>query len=257
MSKLKKAPVSGAFLFCLLLVSNVQANCTTNHYDETASIDWVYDGDTVRLKDGRKIRLIAVNTPELGRKNKQAQPLAREARHALITLLQSNPKVKLKYDRQRNDRYGRTLAHVFTADGLNVAAELITSGFGYAVTIPPNDWQSECYFALERKAVKETRGIWSVREYRARDADKVTDQLSGFQLIEGRVRKVKKIKKSLWLELSDSFSVKVSRQRLAKFKNKPLDGLKGKRIRVRGWVFSSKGKLRMSLGHPTMIEILD
>ncbi len=256
----KKAPLIGAFLFAGLFSNAsfvVGSECNTRQYDEAATLDKVYDGDTIRLTDGRKVRLIAVNTPEMARKEQPAQALAKEATQSLEQMFQRHRRVYLKYGADRKDRYKRVLAHVFTAQGKNVAAELIRQGLGYAILVPPNDWQHECYFKLEQQAQKNNKGIWLHSDYRVRQTADLTREMTGFQLVEGRISKIGHGKKWLWLDMAPLFSVKVERRNLKYFTNQPIESLTGKSIRLRGWVAYYNGKLRMSLRHPAMMEILD
>ena len=66
----------------------------------------------------------------------------------------------LKYDVDRYDRYGRTLAYVYLKDGTFLNADLIIKGYGQAMTVPPNVKYSEKFVELERKAREEKVGLW-------------------------------------------------------------------------------------------------
>ncbi len=244
-------------MFLWLCSTPIQANCTTTVYDETATLDKVYDGDTIRLTDGRKLRIIAINTPEMAYKSRPAQALASEATAALKAIFQPSKVVHLKYGEDRKDRYKRVLAHVFNAQGKNVAAELLRRGLGFAIVVPPNDWQQACYFRQEQWALEDGKGIWGHADYQPRQAEELTREMTGFQRIEGRVAKIGQGKKWLWLDLAPLFSVKVMRKNLKYFKDQPIELLVGKRIRVRGWAAYYNGKLRMSLNHPAMMELMD
>ena len=244
-------------MFAGLYSCNLLAACETTHYDETARLDKVYDGDTIRLTDGRKVRIIAINTPEMAHKERPAQALALEASQALKQKFQTSSVVYLKYGEDRKDRYNRLLAHVFNEQGQNVAADMIRAGLGFAILVPPNEWQHECYFKQEQFAVKQQKGVWAQADYRPKQAIDLSRQMTGFQLVEGRVAKIGQGKKWLWLDLAPLFSVKVQRRNLKYFVDQPIETLIGRRISVRGWAVYYNGKLRMSLGHPAMMEILD
>ncbi len=56
---------------------------------ERVSVTHVYDGDTIKLDDGRKIRLIGINATESGRAGQPDQPFAAEARDRLRSLIKS------------------------------------------------------------------------------------------------------------------------------------------------------------------------
>ena len=82
----------------------------------------VIDGDTIELIDGIKIRYIGINTPEVN------QPGGKEATEANRALVEGE-KVRLEYDVQQQDKYGRTLAYVSLEDGTFVNAELVKQGY--------------------------------------------------------------------------------------------------------------------------------
>ncbi|MGD8925447.1 MAG: thermonuclease family protein [Thioalkalispiraceae bacterium] len=253
---LKKAPFIGAFFFVAILSARADSNCSAQRYDEIVTLEKVYDGDTIKLTDGRKIRFIAINTPELSHDGRPEQPYALEAKLVTQQLFASSRTVKLKFGKDKKDRYKRTLAHVFTADGRNVSAELIKRGLGFAIVVPPNTWNTNCYFGLEQQARQALRGIWSDSYYRSKNPLKLQRANTGFQIIEGSVTGIGRSKKSIWLDMGDRFSIRINRKKLVYFKNLPIADLKGKRIRARGWIAFYNHKLRMSLNHPAMMSII-
>ncbi|MFW6248535.1 MAG: thermonuclease family protein, partial [Bacteroidota bacterium] len=70
-------------------------------------------------------------------------------------------KVKLEYDVQEKDRYGRTLAYVYLEDGTFLNAELVRQGYAQVMTIPPNVKFSELFLDLQKKAREGELGLWS------------------------------------------------------------------------------------------------
>lgn len=92
---------------------------------EWIAVKKVYDGDTIKLKDGRKVRMIGIDTPELHPNEKLANDVKRTHRDAK-TLLKMGKKsyevlkkaigkgpVRLEYDQDSHDKYHRSLAYVF------------------------------------------------------------------------------------------------------------------------------------------------
>ncbi len=87
----------------------------------------VTDGDTLRRGDER-IRLIGVDTPEVGRPKCLAEKMLGERAKIYVTArLAAAKQVQIKRDGK--DRYGRTLAHV-VLDGEDLSAALIKAGLG-------------------------------------------------------------------------------------------------------------------------------
>src|SRR5512143_1229238 len=94
--------------------------CPADRTDEEVRVAFVYDGDTVRLDDGRKIRLAGINAPEVAKQEQSAEPLANEARAYVSHLFDKDRRVRLRFEHERQDRYGRLLAHLFLQDGSSV-----------------------------------------------------------------------------------------------------------------------------------------
>lgn len=257
----KRAPQVGALLFCVTLSTQVLATgsraCAADRIDERATVQAVYDGDTIRLSDQRVVRFIAINTPELAHDTQPAEPFAEEAARALRERLPVGSRVGLRFDSERQDRHRRTLAHVFTEQGVNLSAMLIEQGYGFAIAVAPNAWQVECYFGLEQAAREARRGIWSHGFSAARPAAGIDIATRGFMRISGRVTNTGKSRKNIWLDLGSRVALKLPRAHLQSFAGLPIETLRGRDIIARGWVNFYNGKLRMTVSHPAMLEILD
>lgn len=108
--------------------------------DTWATVVRVVDGDTfegVIAGEQKTVRLLNVDTPETKHPQEPVQCLGPEATEMLKDLLEPGDRVKLEYDLERTDRYGRTLAGVFKDDSL-VNADLARAGLGVAVLYEPN-----------------------------------------------------------------------------------------------------------------------
>lgn len=119
----------------------------------------VVDGDTIVVSGVGKVRLIGVDTPETKHPAKPVERFGREASRFTAKLVEGK-RVRLEYDWQRVDRYGRTLAYVYLADGTFVNAEIVKQGYGYAYTKYPFKYLEE-FRALEREAREAERGLWA------------------------------------------------------------------------------------------------
>ena len=125
----------------------------------------VVDGDTiqVRLEGGRteRVRYIGIDTPESVKPGTPVQCFAKRASARNAALI-GGRRVRLRYDVERRDRYGRLLAYVYRArDGLFVNAELVRRGYATAVTFPPNVAHEREFRRLARRARMSGRGLWS------------------------------------------------------------------------------------------------
>ncbi|MEO1488848.1 MAG: thermonuclease family protein, partial [Pseudomonadota bacterium] len=71
-----------------------------------------------------KIRLAAIDTPELDAENADERARAIEARDRLVALINAR---RFRIERRGHDRYGRTLARLITARG-SIGDELVAAG---------------------------------------------------------------------------------------------------------------------------------
>ncbi|WP_410762274.1 thermonuclease family protein [Corynebacterium rhinophilum] len=109
--------------------------------DEHVVVNRVIDGDTIDVTidgDKSRVRLLNIDTPEIGRNGKPSECLAEEAKEYLEGRLPKGTEVTLEYDEEKNDMYGRTLAGVFLEDDL-VNADIAAEGLAVAKKIGAND----------------------------------------------------------------------------------------------------------------------
>ena len=217
-------------------------------------VEQINDGDTVRTTSGEKVRLIGLNATEMVRKQRPAQPLAEEATERLQQLLGEPPQIWLKPGTESRDRYGRLLAYGFTEQEKDVAATLVKEGLAYALVVPPNLWNSDCYIEKEQKARQAEHGIWGHAAYRPKRLEQIRQ--GGFQRIRGRVERVDWSKQWLWLDLTDRVSIQIAKKDLPHFEeNLDLLVLKDHTITVQGWLVPRKRGYRMRLRHPSAIKV--
>jgi micrococcal nuclease len=100
-----------------------------------ATIDYVHDGDTLFLTDGRKVRLLGINTPEIG---DNLECYGDEATTLLRSLLPEGTHVWVDADIEPLDQYGRSLLFIYTDDATNVNLELLNQGAAEVEMYEPN-----------------------------------------------------------------------------------------------------------------------
>jgi micrococcal nuclease len=131
---------------CAVALCAAVCGCSATTGDEEADTDTVrvvrvVDGDTIRvaLPSGEEaVRYIGIDTPESVKPGAPVECFAKKA-SAFNARLVDGERVKLVYDVERRDRYGRLLAYVYRVrDGLFVNAELVRRGFATVATFPPN-----------------------------------------------------------------------------------------------------------------------
>jgi endonuclease YncB( thermonuclease family) len=262
---------SAFFIACrLLLFTSFTSAATINHCsltsnektDETVYVRHVHDGDTVKLSDGRKIRIIGINTPELGSsdKNTKAEPFARQARDFLRKLIKNSKSIQIRYGVQKKDHYGRLLAHIFINDGRNISAVMLKNGLARSLYVPPNDWQFRCYDQLDQRAQKLKIGLWSNPYYKTVDVSTLTPRnnyQSQFIQVSGMVTRVGDSKNNLWINLGSEFAIRINKSSLAAFKKLDLNLILNKKITARGYVVyhPNKKQFRMLIRHPIALTI--
>ena len=255
---LKKAP-AGAFFVLVLFCAGASAaalDCGPPANTETVHVRYVHDGDTLALDNDHKIRIIGINTPELGRDGKPAEPLAIRARDRLRQLLfASGNRVRLRYGEQRKDHYGRYLADLWDTHGVNLTAKLLAEGLGWQVVIPPNMRFLDCYRAAENRARKAARGVWGHPAWKARKARDLTLRDTGFQRVRGRVTRVNRGGGATWIELDNRLTLKLPDADRQWFNNPPGPGWAGRQLEVRGWLYRTRGKLRVNIHHPAVLTL--
>jgi micrococcal nuclease len=126
---------------------------------ESVRVKYINDGDTILLADGRSVRYLGVNAPEIDHTRQTAQPFGFEAR-ALNADLLSGHTLRLEYDVERLDDYGRTLAYVFLRDGSMVNERLLRSGLAFCLLKLPNVKYETRLLAAQRAAMQAQRGMW-------------------------------------------------------------------------------------------------
>ncbi|MDI2143065.1 MULTISPECIES: thermonuclease family protein [unclassified Pseudomonas] len=240
---MKKASLVGAFFVSAIWLSAAQAFCPAPSGLSSVVVQRVVDGDTVRLSDGRSVRLIGLNTPELGKQGRGDEPFAVAARKRLEALVaDSGGRVGLRLGAQEKDHYGRTLAHLYSVSGASLEAQMLADGLGFRVAVAPNVDLVDCQQAAERSARQAGLGLW--KRSPVLKAEQI--ERSGFAIVSGRVSKVQRNRGGIWIELQDKLVLRVAPNLLERFDVSSLQALKGKQIEARGWVVdrSRRGGLK-------------
>lgn len=252
-----------AFITLTFFTQSLYANnCAVSQFHETAQVAHVYDGDTIRLVDGRKLRLIGINTPEQGRDGKNDEPFYREAKNQLQKIIhKNNNQVKVVFGKDKQDRYKRFLAHIFTLDSENITAILIKKGMGFTIAIPPNIQLLDCYQNAEREAQKQKRGIWNHAYSGVIDVASLNKSARGFHQVKGTIHRIGESRSSFWLNLNSKsgvkFALRILKKDLPYFSTFHPKDLINHQITARGWIYEIKGEQRMTIHHPASLKIQD
>lgn len=155
-------------------------------------IERVIDGDTFLLSNGDKVRLTGIDTPESSgnikakrdseRSGKDVKVLTQQGKEAarFVKQLAEGKEVRLEYDVQKRDKYGRLLVYAYDistlrndpkislSNGIVVNANqeifingsIVGSGYAVPMTYPPNIKYSDLFKELYAEARSQRRGLW-------------------------------------------------------------------------------------------------
>lgn len=210
----------------------------------------VYDGDTIVLEDRKHIRLLGVNTPEIESRQRAEEPGGTAAKKWLQKQLQGNP-VYLEFDQVKQDKYKRSLAHVFLPDGRHINLALLENGLAAISIIPPNVRYTGKLVQAQQHAEKLKLGIWSMPEYQPRPISQIANRTKGWQRFTGTPVAIKKSRKYTRLIFNDKVDIRIANTNLNLFPE--LATYVGKQLEIRGWVTRNKDHYTMLIQHPSAL----
>ena len=150
--------------WCLVLLLTLLPSSVASQGDSAVvQVVRVIDGNTIQVccvfGDRVKVRYIGVDTPETHHPMRGVEPYGMEAAEANRKLVDGKT-VRLEFDVQQLDKYGRTLAFVYLEDGTFVNAWLVENGYAMVMTVPPNVKYQELFLKLQQEAREAGRGLW-------------------------------------------------------------------------------------------------
>ena len=120
----------------------------------------VVDGDTIKLSNGTRVRLIGIDTPEMHESDKLYRDSRRSQQsikaimalgrrsYEFVRNLVEGKYVNIELDVEEYDQYGRLLAYVYLKDGTFVNAKIVEEGFASLLTFPPNIKYTDLFLRL-------------------------------------------------------------------------------------------------------------
>lgn len=151
----------------LMLFLPVNAQNDRKHGQEEIfyPVSRIVDGDTFWVDDGSekgmKVRLTGVDAPETRNSRNKVKDAFGDKSTRYLTDLIAGKRVRLEYDIDTLDQYGRTLAYVYLGDGTFVNASMVRNGYATVMTTPPNVRYADTFVELAEKARKRNRGLWN------------------------------------------------------------------------------------------------
>ncbi len=225
---------------------------------ESVQVKWVYDGDTVKLTDQRKLRIIGIDAPETAHQRQKAEPYAGQATEALRELLlRDEYRLFIQPGRQPKDKYGRLLAHAFTPQGVNVSQWLLQQGLATSLVIPPNTDYVDCYRQAEQQAQARQLKLWRLKPYQLQNTANLDRKFTGYVRLRGTVKRVRRRKNRISITLDHHVYITIKRPDLKLFHNLDSEHLKGRAIQVTGILYRHGKKAYIRVRHPVYLEIIE
>jgi len=251
-----------------LYAATTQVNCPDTSYRKSTSnvksafVHHIIDGDTLVLTDGKKVRLLGINTPEVSfQKRQQSQPLGISARSRLQEMLPDGSQVTLIFDQRKKDRYKRLLAFVRYKNNEGVEIDtgevLLREGLAWQYLILPNHLCWQHYRQAETKAYEKQSGVWDKRNYQTERAATTTlsNQKRQYKRLLGTVTATDHSAKNYWFIIDDTVWLGIARKDTHYFGSEIGSIKKGTSLLISGWMYRSYQKLRIKARHPQSIRI--
>ncbi|ADQ14150.1 thermonuclease family protein [Halanaerobium hydrogeniformans] len=256
-----KKPLTAVILIALIISGSYYY--LTEESLEEVYINHVIDGDTIRIANGESVRFIGIDTPEIDWDNNEAEYYGWEARDYLQQKIQAK-NVRLKYDQEKEDHYGRLLAYVYL-NGLHLNQVLLENGYATLMIVEPNNKYETEFKKAAEEARRAQKGLWNkVEEFSSKLPllDYQTAQLFIGEkvIVEGEIVNTAKTDAVTYLNFSDDYhntlSIVIFNRNLNKFAYEPDQYLKDKRIRVLGTIeiYQSAPQIIVSDPHYIMVE---
>lgn len=245
-------PGAVTVFFVVALVSYSAAGEITSQ--RSAVVTYVIDGDTIEVDDDTRVRLLGVNSPEIGYNGATDEPMARRARKFVADRVVGKT-VTLKLEPEKRDPYGRLLAHVFLKDGTNLQEQILAQGLGSVVAIPPNIGLVDIYQIAERAARRDKLGIWNHRYYRPVTPQQLGADARRHRFVTGTVNRIGRSHQNFYLDLGPRFSVVIPHEDWRQYWGGDINRVLGAKVVARGWVFTQRTGKRVRVRHPAMLEL--
>jgi micrococcal nuclease len=225
-------------------------------FPEIGLVTAVYDGDTikVRFKNGqeRKVRLIGVDASEIEASREEAKFRAQMAKRFAFFYLYRKT-IKLSYDWEIEDKYGRLLAYIWTEKQGLFNKFILSEGFAAAFLKFPFKYRDE-FIEAEKEARKLGKGLWKKGPYPFISVKDTRAYLGKLLSVKYTCSRVQAKGKFIFLYSSgEEFSTLVPRENTSLFPE--LKSFKGKVLSVTGFLEEYKGKPQVVAFFPRQIKI--
>lgn len=233
---------------------NISVAPLSNRYQH--QVDYVYDGDTLVLENGERVRLLNINAPEISSRHRDGEQ-GGEAAKAWLKQQIGNRPIYLRFDNEKRDKYDRLLAHIFLEDERHLNAEMLSEGLASLTVHPPNLLYVDQMQAAQQQAIDKQIGLWDGRAYplKTTRADLETSARRGWQRWQITPTEIKTTRSQIWLMAGERLSLRIRKEQLTLFDD-PQAYL-NKNLEVRGWLSRRGNDYFLQVLHPSAIDVLD
>ncbi|MEA3420875.1 MAG: thermonuclease family protein [Acidobacteriota bacterium] len=242
------------YVFCSLLIACL---FSWNSFADSGVVTAVYDGDTikVRFESGleKKVRLIGINTPEIDSLKEEKIFKALMAKRFAFYYLYSK-KIDLSYDWEREDKYGRLLAYVWTENNGLFNEFILREGFAYVFLKYPfrKDYREKFIKAID-DAKKAERGFWKKGSFPCISMLETRKNIGRLLSVKYRCFRVEARGKFVYLHSrGEEFSSLIQRKDIRFFPD--IGSFEGRIISVTGFLEEYKGKPQIMVLLPKQIK---
>lgn len=230
----------------------VKISTAQHPYRYKVTIETVYDGDTITTTSGQKIRLLGINAPEIESRYRSEEAGGIESAKWLKSKLEGQS-VYLEYDHLRQDKYNRTLAHIFTLDGEHINLSLIKNGLAFVTLISPNLRYEQALISAQTLAEREQIGLWQMKEYQVTPLEPSSSPTlkNGWVRLAAVVQSVRETRKYVRLRLSQHLEIRIAKSLQHSFPD--INSYLNRRIEVRGWPHKRGEHYEIDIKHPSAI----
>jgi len=254
---LKRLAAQGVFSllllsFCFLWTSGSSRAPSLRAINDSDSgvVVAVYDGDTIKVQFSdstlKRIRLIGVDTSELGDPRQEVAFFGHLAKRFAFFYLYGKT-VRLTYDQTRLDKFGRTLAYVWTDTEKLFNLFIIREGFGYAFLSFPfrSDFLTR-FREAQAEARQEKKGLWREGEPEVISSSRARSYLGKYISVKFNCSSMEEGRSFVYLSSGDgTFEALIPQNRKRAFP--ALKNFLGKRLIVSGFLEEFKGKPQIIL----------
>lgn len=229
-----------------------QVDIPTQKIGFSHRVSKVYDGDTIVLNSGKRVRLLGINAPEVASRYRASEPGGLAAKKWLQEKLH-NKSVHLQFDQEKYDRYQRLLAHLFLPGEKHLNEALLENGHAILNIVPPNLRYTDKLIRAQQRAEKQKLGIWSMPRYQPLPISRITNENRGWQRYIGTPKSIKRNRKYSRLIFNQKTNIRIANENLELFPN--LETYLEKSIEIRGWVSRNGENYSILVRHPSALII--